>query len=101
LSVELLVDDELAGAIGVRRSWLRGPYLQFLGILPVFQRRGIGRVALDWFEGEARAAQAQNLWVAASDFNTRALAFYERSGFRRVAKLADFVFDDSGGIRAR
>ena len=69
---------ELAGAIGVRRNWLRGPYLQFLGILPAFQRRGIGSVALDWFEGEARAAQAQNLWVAASDFNARALAFYER-----------------------
>ena len=98
---EIVVDDELAGAIGVRRSWLRGPYLQFLGILPVFQRRGIGRVALDWFEGEARAAQAQNLWVAASDFNTRALAFYERSGFRRVATLDDFVVDKSAEILLR
>jgi diamine N-acetyltransferase len=98
---EIVVDNELAGSIGVRRNWLRGPYLQFLGILPAFQHRGIGSVALDWFEGEARAAQAQNLWVAASDFNARALAFYERRGFDRVATLEDFVVDNSAEILLR
>jgi GNAT superfamily N-acetyltransferase len=98
---EIVVDDEIAGAICVRRNWLRGPYLQFLGILPAFQYRGTGGLALDWFEDQARATQAQNLWVAASDFNVRALAFYARRGFSRVARLEDLVVEDSAEILLR
>jgi diamine N-acetyltransferase len=99
--VEIVVDGDLAGAICVRRNWLRGPYLQFLGILPAFQHRGTGSLALDWFEGQARAAQAQNLWVAASDFNARALAFYTQRGFSRVARLEDLIVEDSAEILLR
>jgi ribosomal protein S18 acetylase RimI-like enzyme len=95
------VNGTLAGAIGVRRNWLRGPYLQFLGILPCFQHQGVGSVALAWFEGEARAVRAQNLWVAASDFNTRALAFYEHRGFHRVATLEDLVVEGGSEILLR
>lgn len=85
------VDGKLAGAVGVRSNWLRGPYLQFLGILPACQHQGIGARTLIRFESEARAARAQNLWVATSDFNTRALAFYERHGFSRVAVLDGLI----------
>jgi GNAT superfamily N-acetyltransferase len=98
---EIRVDRALAGAIGVRRNWLRGPYLQFLGILPAFQKRGTGSTALAWFEGEARASNAQNLWVAASDFNTRALAFYETRGFGRVATLSDLVVKGGSEVLLR
>jgi GNAT superfamily N-acetyltransferase len=98
---EIVVDDVLAGAICVRRNWLRGPYLQFLGILPAFQHRGTGSLALDWFEGEARATQARNLWVLASDFNAHALAFYTRRGFSRVAELDDLVTSNTSEILLR
>jgi ribosomal protein S18 acetylase RimI-like enzyme len=98
---EIVVDRKLAGAIGVRRNWLRGPYLQFLGVLPAFQHRGIGSLALSWFENEAHAGRAQNLWVAASDFNTRALAFYERHGFSRVATLEDLIIEGGSEILLR
>jgi ribosomal protein S18 acetylase RimI-like enzyme len=84
-------DGKLAGAVGVRLNWLRGPYLQFLGILPAFQHQGIGTQVLIRFESDARAARDQNLWVATSDFNTRALAFYERHGFSRVAVLDGLI----------
>ena len=87
----ILADNQLAGAMGVRKNWLRGPYLQFLVVLPAFQGTGVGRTALAWLEGEARAVGAQNLWVAASDFNTRAIAFYEAHGFQPVANLDDLV----------
>jgi GNAT superfamily N-acetyltransferase len=95
------VERVIAGAVGVRNNWLRGPYLQFLGILPGYQSHGIGGSILDWLETEARNIGAQNLWVAASEFNTRALAFYERHGFRSVATLSDLVIEGSSEILLR
>ena len=98
---KIVVDGELAGAIVYRRNWLRGPYLQFLGILPACQDRGIGSVAVLWFEREAGGGRAQNLWVAASDFNVRALAFYEQHGFVRVATIDALVAEGVSEILFR
>jgi ribosomal protein S18 acetylase RimI-like enzyme len=97
----IIVDQKLAGAIGIRRNWLRGPYLQFLGILPPFQQRGVGSAALSWFETDARAGNAQNVWVAASDFNARAQTFYERHGFIRVAAIEGLVVEGVSEILFR
>jgi ribosomal protein S18 acetylase RimI-like enzyme len=91
----------IAGAVGIRKEWLRGPYLQFLGILPAYQRHGIGSAILEWFEGDARGADAQNIWVCASEFNTRAVAFYERHGFNRIATLTDLVAEGSSEVLLR
>jgi ribosomal protein S18 acetylase RimI-like enzyme len=89
----LYLAGELAGAVGLRLNWLRGSYLQFLGLLPSFQRRGVGERVLTWIENEARGANERNLWVAASDFNSGAIRFYERHGFAVAAELADLVRD--------
>lgn len=94
-------DRVIAGAVGIRNNWLRGPYLQFLGLLPAYQRHGVGGSILNWFETEARSVGAQNLWVAASEFNTRALSFYERHGFGRIATLNDLVIEGSSEILLR
>jgi diamine N-acetyltransferase len=83
--------EDLAGAMVVRFNWLRGPYLQFLGILPAYQNRGIGRFAVAWMEAEARARDDKNLWVAASGFNVSAIKFYQREGFKQVADLENLV----------
>lgn len=86
-------DGATAGAVGLRLDWLRGPYLQFLGLLPAYQGRGLGAEVLSWLEREARAAGQRNVWVAASDFNAGAIRFYARHGFREVARLDDLVRD--------
>lgn len=89
----VIADGRPAGAIVIRKRWLRGPYLQFLGVLPDVQRHGIGRIILAWFEACARDDAERNIWVAASDFNARALAFYDRHGFERAARLDGLVAD--------
>lgn len=98
---QIVVDRALAGAIVLRSNWLRGPYLQFLGILPPFHRQGVGRSALGWFERGAQTGGARNLWVAASDFNVPAQAFYERHGFVRVAAIDGLVADGAAEILFR
>ncbi len=84
-------DGELAGGVVIRDPWLKGPYLQFLAVLPQAQGQGVGSAVLSWMEAEA--GTARNLWVLASDFNARALAFYRRHGFEPVAPLPDVAAD--------
>jgi len=97
----LKLDAALVGAGVLRPGWLRGPYLQFLAILPGFQGRGLGSAVLDWMEREARAGNERNLWVAASEINTGALRLYERHGFTRTAKLDDLAWDGRAEILLR
>jgi ribosomal protein S18 acetylase RimI-like enzyme len=98
---EIIADGTLSGAICVRKNWLRGPYLQLLAVLPSFQGRGVGGVAISWFEAQAQAAQSQNIWVVASAFNTGALALYERHGFVPAATLEGLVADGTDEILLR
>jgi GNAT superfamily N-acetyltransferase len=91
----------LAGAVGLRLDWLRGPYLQLLGLLPGYQGCGFGAAVLAWIEREARAASQRNLWVVASDFNSGALRFYERYGFTRVAALEALVAEGRDEVLLR
>ena len=95
------VGEAIAGAAGFRTAWLRGPYLQFLGLLTPYQAQSLGPLVLAWFEGQARARGERNLWVAASDFNTAAIGFYERHGFRRAALFEDLIADGYGEILLR
>ncbi len=85
------LEGRLAGALGLRLNWLRGPYIQFLGIVPGAQGEGAGSHVLDKLVEDARASGDRNLWVAASAFNTGALRFYERHGFVRAAELDSLV----------
>jgi ribosomal protein S18 acetylase RimI-like enzyme len=91
---------EIAGVVGLRLDWLRGPYLQFLGIVPGCQGRGLGARVLAWMEREAEPG-TRNLWVCASDFNAAAIRFYERHGFKRVAILDGLVQDDRDELLMR
>ena len=89
------------GVVGIRLNWLRGPYLQFLGVVPEFQNVGLGRLVLAWFEEEGRRACSQNVWVMVSQINTRAISFYERHGFLHTAVLRDIVIDGRNEILMR
>lgn len=98
---QIMADQTLAGAIVIQSKWFRGPYLQFLGVLPAFHRRGLGRVALGWFESAAQADNARNLWVAASEFNVGAQAFYERHGFVRLATIDGLIAEGTAEVLFR
>ena len=86
----ILHDGRVIGAVSVRHPWLRGPYLELLALLPGDQSRGAGAAILDWMTAEVQG-RANSLWVCASSFNGRALAFYERHGFVRVGDLDGLV----------
>ena len=93
--------DVIIGACGLQLAWLRGPYVQFLALLPAFQGKGYGRLVLDWVEACARDSECRNIWVLVSDFNERARAFYKSAGFRMVCDLPDLVRDGRTEILMR
>lgn len=82
-----------AGVAAIRRGWLAGSYLALLAVLPSHQGKGLGGAFLSWHAAEGRHRGERNQFVAASEFNTSALAFYERAGFARVASLP-LLLDD-------
>lgn len=97
----LRVSDAPAGALGLRLNWLRGPYIQFLGIIPEFQKSGLGAAILERVVAEARTHAERNVWVAASSFNTQALRFYERHGFERAASFDGLIQDSIDEVLLR
>lgn len=93
--------NTVIGALGLRENWLRGPYIQFLGLTEAFQNRSVGEALLGHIAETAQHDGAQNLWVMASQFNKRALVFYQRHGFNPVATIDALVTDDKSEVLLR
>lgn len=84
------VESQPSGVVCVRYPWLRGAYLELIGLDAALQGRGLGRAVLQWIEEQARQA-VPNVWVLVSAFNIRARTFYEQQGFCIIGTLQDFV----------
>jgi GNAT superfamily N-acetyltransferase len=94
------VDDDLAGVICVRHPWLRGPYIELLGLSAKHRGKGLGRQVLAWAEMEARR-EARNLWVVTSSFNHQALNFYLNNGFYPIGPIQGLVVPEHDEILLR
>ena len=94
------VDGEVAGVICVRHPWLRGPYIELLGVSPSQRGKGIGRQVLAWVEVEARI-ESKNLWVLTSSFNHQAQKFYQSLGFSPIGPIQGLVSPEHDEILLR
>jgi ribosomal protein S18 acetylase RimI-like enzyme len=84
------VQANLIGAVCIRYPWLRGAYLELIGLAAAYQARGAGGEILHWLETQTRLA-ARNVWVVVAAFNTGACRFYARHGYSAIGTLTDFV----------
>ncbi|HUI32453.1 MAG: GNAT family N-acetyltransferase [Dysgonamonadaceae bacterium] len=74
-----------------------------LYILPEHQRKGIGKIVVDYVAQEARRSQNSALFLNVNKHNESAIGFYEKHGFFLVKKevidigngfiMDDFVFE--------
>jgi ribosomal protein S18 acetylase RimI-like enzyme len=94
------VEGNLAGVICVRHPWLRGPYIELLGVFPDYRGKGLGKQVLAWVEAEARR-EAKNLWVLTSSFNQQALNFYQGLGFYPIGPIQGLVSPEHDEILLR
>lgn len=79
----LLAGDTLLGYF-VAMKGVDEVHLLNLTVAPAFQRQGWSRVMLDALATWARGQGAQWLWLEVRESNARAIAVYERHGYRRV-----------------
>jgi len=93
-------NGNLVGVICVRHPWLRGPYIELLGLFPNSRGKGIGKQLIAWVETEARR-EAKNLWVVASSFNHQALNFYQSLGFYPIGPIQGLVTPEYDEILLR
>lgn len=85
-----VINDEAGRIIGVAAgySWAGTSELRQMWVDKDYRGRGFARQLLDQFVAEATRRGARRIWVASYDF--QAPEFYEKSGFRRMASLADW-----------
>lgn len=100
-SLVLTINQQSAGIITLRSSWLRGTLLELIAILPAFQRQGLGVWLINWLYDYAQQRQQRNLWTLASAFNTKALQFYQTQGFTIVGQLDDFIIQGQDELLLR
>ena len=74
------------GALVIRYPFLRGPYIELIGLFPEAQGLGIARRVVAWMEREV-ADEATNLWLCVTDWNEPARAAYTALGFTEVGPL--------------
>lgn len=86
----VVIQGEISGVVCVRYPWLRGAYLELIGLTTAQQGLGIGSELLEWIEKQARR-ETDNVWVLVSVFNTRARTFYARQGYTEIGPIEDFV----------
>jgi GNAT superfamily N-acetyltransferase len=84
----------------VRHPWLRGPYIELLGVFPDYRGKGLGKQVLAWVETEARR-ESKNLWVLTSSFNHQALSFYQSLGFYPIGPIQGLVSPEYDEILLR
>jgi ribosomal protein S18 acetylase RimI-like enzyme len=84
----ILANGKIVGAVIVRYPFLRGAYLETLGLSEAARGLGIGRAIIGWMEAEI-ADEAKNLWLCVTDWNEAARRFYRAQGFVEVAPLPD------------
>ncbi|MFO1141925.1 MAG: GNAT family N-acetyltransferase [Amaricoccus sp.] len=70
---------------GLRERVVGAQHITFLGTVPRFRRRGVGRALLG--EAERQGAGAFGLSVIVSDQNAAAWRLYETFGLREVARV--------------
>ena len=92
------VEQQTVGIVCLRYPWLRGAYIELLGLLPDYRNHGIGTELLTWLEQQTNSP---NLWLAASEFNHAALHFYQRHGFQIVGTLEALVHPDYNELLLR
>ncbi len=88
------------GVVCVKHPWLRGTYLELLGIFEPFQQMGIGSQIIQWMESRTRS-NGNNLWALVSGFNKSGREFYRKMGFEEMATLKDLVQTGSDEILIR
>ena len=84
----LRLDGRPVGYLALRHPFMRGPYVETIALFDEGRGRGFARAIVDWMAREV-AAEASNIWLCVTDWNTPARAAYAALGFVEIGPVPD------------
>jgi ribosomal-protein-alanine N-acetyltransferase len=84
---------------GIMRYGDDEAHLDLLGVHPDHRREGLGRRLVEWLEKVALVAGIAAVFLEVRESNRDAQAFYERLGYRRLARLAQYYQGRESAMR--
>jgi len=85
-----LLDGIIAGTASVKVQEESNLYLCSMGVKPEHQKKGIGFALLAEVEADAKRKQCRTISLETYPLLTKAIALYERFGFRRTGRTRDY-----------
>lgn len=80
---------EIAG-FAIMRFGDEESHLYLLSVQPVWRRRGIGRLLVEWLEKSCRTAAIQRIRLEVRASNQGARVFYKSLGYRYLGQVAGY-----------
>ena len=93
-----IVKDKIVGFVSFFELDEKDMLIVALGVLPEYQRAGIGRALLRAVEDKARKLSKERLLVSTSNDDLPALAFYQINGFQIYEVVPDAISRKHGGV---
>jgi ribosomal-protein-alanine N-acetyltransferase len=84
---------------GIMRYGDDEAHLDLLGVHPGHRREGLGRRLVEWLEKVALVAGISMVFLEVRESNRVAQAFYERLGYRKLARLAQYYQGRESAMR--
>jgi ribosomal-protein-alanine N-acetyltransferase len=92
------VPHRIAG-FGIMRYADEDAHLDLLGVHPAHRREGLGRRLVEWLEKVALVAGISAVFLEVRESKRGAQAFYERLGYRSLARLAQYYQGRESAMR--
>lgn len=84
---------------GIMRYGDDDAHLDLLGVGHAYRREGLGRQLMEWLEKPALVAGISAVFLEVRASNHGAQAFYERLGYRQLARLPEYYQGREAAIR--
>jgi len=91
-------DGRVAG-FAIMRYGDDAAHLDLLGVRPDCRRQGLGRALVEWVEKPALVAGITAVFLEVRESEQGARAFYERLGYRTLARLASYYQGREAALR--
>lgn len=89
-NVAVIAGDEGLLAFGIMQYRDDTAHLSLFAVHPAHRNRGLGGRLVSWLEKPAAVAGVERIHVEARVDNPQAIAFYQRLGFRELARVAGY-----------
>ena len=84
-------EGEVLGFIAIKKDILFANYIRRIVLREDTRGKGIGSKLIKFIEEKTVKSKLPNVFLLCSTTNEKAIAFYEKNGYKKIGKVEDFV----------